>query len=230
MRPRLLDLFCGAGGVAMGYHRTGFSIYGVDNRPQKHYPFPFIQMDAMEAMDRLLRGEGLIFSNGETLYLVDFVAFHASPPCQRYTQMLNHGLTPRTNHPDLIYVIRDKVSGISKPFIIENVFGSPLVSPIMLCGEMFGLRVTRHRYFEASFVIPQPQHPKHKGKGIRKQNDGGFYYRVYGHETGKASWGEAMGIDWMRSPELAQSIPPAYTEYIGKYLLMNLDARVGAKQ
>jgi len=85
MKPKLLDLFCGAGGAAMGYHRAGFDPYGIDNKLQPHYPFPFLLMDALEAVDRLLRGEGLTFNNGETLYLADFLAFHASPPCQEYS-------------------------------------------------------------------------------------------------------------------------------------------------
>jgi len=85
----------------------------------------------------------------------------------------------------------------------------------MLCGEMFGLRVMRHRYFESSFPVVQPLHPRHDPRGaIRKQGDGGWYYRVYGHETGKAEWGKAMGIDWMRSPELAQAIPPAFARWV----------------
>lgn len=81
MKPKILDLYCCAGGVSVGYSRAGFDPYGIDTdtKPLKHYPFPYICMDALEAMDRLLRGEGLTFSNGETLYLKDFSAIHASP-------------------------------------------------------------------------------------------------------------------------------------------------------
>lgn len=173
-------------------------ITGVDIKPQPHYPFSFIQTDATTV----------------DLYGYDFI--WASPPCQRYTSMLNHGLTDRNGHPDLIARTRWRLVHALKPYVIENVPGAPLLNPITLCGEMFGLRVTRHRLFECSFPVEQPAHPKHRGHHIRKQNDGGYYYRVYGHETGKASWGAAMGIDWMRSPELAQAVPPAYSEWVIK--------------
>jgi hypothetical protein len=193
----VIDLFCGAGGAARGIELAcqdvgvAVTIIGVDNRPQPRYPYNFIQgeWDSVE-----LDG-------------ADFV--WASPPCQHYTQMLNHGRTDRAKHPDLISAVRTLT-----PHVIENVAHAPLESPGMLCGEMFGIRVTRHRFFECSFPISWPHHPRHRGKGHRKQGDGGFYYRVYGHETGKSEWGAAMGIDWMRSPELAQSVPPAYSRYI----------------
>ena len=184
----------------MGYHRVGFEVVGVDINTQPHYPFEFHQADAL------------------TYPLEGFDAYHASPPCQRYTSMLNHGLTPREKHSDLVAQTRSILIATGKPYVIENVRGAPLLRPIMICGETFGLRVTRHRYFECNFTLISPEHLPHRGTGIRKQNDGGYYYRVYGHETGKASWGKAMGINWMRTPELAQAVPPAYTEYIGCFL------------
>lgn len=206
MKPkRLLDLYCGAGGAAMGYYRAGFTeIVGIDIKPQPRYPFTFIQADALD----YLAEWGFVYD-----------AIHASPPCQRYTHMLNHGLTSREVHPDLVRPTRLALEATGKPFVIENVPGAPLLNPIVLCGEMFGLRVTRHRLFESNWMLLGPSHPRHQGSHIRKQNDGGYYFRVYGHETGKAEWGAAMGIDWMRSPELAQAVPPAYTEWIGKRIL-----------
>lgn len=197
---KVLDLFCGAGGAAMGLHRawSHAEITGVDLNLQPRYPFRFVHADALS------------FS------LRDFDFIWASPPCQRYTQMLNHGLTDRSNHPDYIATIRQRLQASGVPYVIENVPHAPLFNPVTLCGEMFTLRVTRHRLFECSFPVVQPEHLPHRGTHIRKQNDGGYYYRVYGHETGKASWGAAMGIGWMRAPELAQAVPPAYSEWIAR--------------
>jgi DNA (cytosine-5)-methyltransferase 1 len=49
-----------------------------------------------------------------------------------------------------------------KPYVIENVEGAPLINPAILCGTMFkGLRVLRHRLFEADFPIVVPPHGKH---------------------------------------------------------------------
>lgn len=184
----------------MGLNQAGYDVVGVDIKPQPRFPFKFTQADALTFP---LEGYDLIW---------------ASPPCQHYTQMLNHGLTPRTNHPDLIEATRDRLVKSGIPWVIENVAGAPLQSPIMLCGEMFGLRVMRHRFFETSFSVKQPLHPKHDPRGaIRKQGDGGWYYRVYGHETGKASWGRAMGIHWMKSYELAQAIPPLFARYVADW-------------
>jgi DNA (cytosine-5)-methyltransferase 1 len=186
-------------------------IIGVDIRPQPRYPFRFVRASVFD----------LTWNWG----IFDFI--WASPPCQRYTQMLNHGLTDRGNHPDSVAQTREHLTDSGKPYVIENVPHAPLVNPVMLCGEMFGLRVTRHRLFESSFPLPQPTHLRHRGTHIRKRNDGGYYYRVYGHETGKASWGAAMGINWMRSPELAQAVPPAYSEWIARQFQVYCDRDTG---
>src|SRR5574337_197100 len=209
-RLRALDLFCGAGGAAKGLQRAGFEVIGVDINPQPRYcGQAFVQEHALSYLDNC----------NPALY--DFV--WASPPCQHYTQMLNHGLTPRTKHPDLIAKTRTLLERYGIPWVIENVAGAPLNAPVMLCGEMFKLRVIRHRFFESCLKLRVPKHPAHDPRGaIRKQGDGGYYYRVYGHETGKAEWGSAMGIDWMKSPELAQAIPPAYSEYIVRQFLETL--------
>ncbi len=198
---RVLDLFCGAGGAARGikYACPKAEIIGIDIEPQPNYPFEFMQVDWL---------------TGAEAYRTWADFFWASPVCKRYTQMLNHGRTNRNRHPDFIPEVRNWLTGNAKPWVIENVAGAPLRNAGMLCGEMFNLRVQRHRFFETSFPVIFPMHIKHRGTGHRKQGDGGYYFRVYGHETGKRQWGAAMGIDWMRSPELAQAIPPAYSQYI----------------
>jgi len=224
-KPKLLDLFCGGGGASMGYHRAGFEVYGIDNKPQKHYPFPFLQMDALNAMDRLLRGEGLTFNNGETLYATDFDAYHASPPCQANTKKSANWGRNRTywyDHKDLIPETRVRLIATGRPFVIENVNGSPLNGSLMLCGTMFGLKIIKHRFFEFNWDMPlmAPLTCNHKG--------------VYNPWAGKGRSAdklrEAEGIDWMPisggasrkagyTGDLFNAIPPAYTEYIGKYLM-----------
>jgi site-specific DNA-cytosine methylase len=131
MRPRLLDLFCGAGGAAMGYHRAGFEVVGVDIEPQPRYPFEFHRADAM------------------TFPLDGFDAVHASPPCQHYAPVTRwRGLAD--NHPDLLPATVDRLTGAG-PWVIENIPFSPIIPDFILCGSMFGLKVRRHRWFLTSW-------------------------------------------------------------------------------
>jgi DNA (cytosine-5)-methyltransferase 1 len=211
-RPRLLDLFCGAGGCSVGYHRAGFEVVGVDIRPQKNYPFEFHQADAM------------------TFPLEGFDAIDASPPCQRYSitrRMHNDG----EDHPDLVAATRHRLIASGVPWIIENVVGSPLFNATTLCGLMFGLKVLRHRLFETSFMVMTPPHPKHPSGNLTNASRGyntgesGFVC-VAGHNFVREAGAQAMGIDWpMTRPELAQAIPPAYTEFIGGFLMEEIIRR-----
>jgi len=232
-RPRLLDLFCGAGGAGMGYYRAGFEVVGVDINSQPRYPFPFIQMDALLALRCLLDYRGLTFSNGEKLYLADFDAFHASPPCQRYSAVTK-ATGNEHKHPDLIDETRELLEKIGKPYVIENVMRAPLVNPLKLCGTMFGLHVIRHRLFECNppiYFAPKTckcrnQHTQIGGKhgflGRTYQNKKEGFITVIG-ATYKLEVGQwAMGIDWMTRKELSQAIPPAYTKYIGKRIMEQL--------
>lgn len=200
IKPRLLDLFCRAGGAAMGYHRAGFEVVGVDIKPQPHYPFEFHQADAF------------------TYPLEGFDAYHASPLCQKWTWASKRW---HKEWPDQITPIRQKLLNLLKPFIIENVPFSPLKNPLILKGTMFGLKVIRKRWFELHgfniWFLPSPVLPKSPVKS-------GQYQTVAGHggnskDCRLSTWQEAMGIDWMDNQELTQAIPPAYTEYIGRYLM-----------
>lgn len=208
MRPRLLDLFCGAGGAAMGYHRAGFDVVGVDIKPQPRYPFEFHQADALE----FLREHGH-----------EFDAIHASPPCQAYTR--GRKLQGNT-HPDLVAPVRDLLETTGKPYVIENVPGAPLVNPVVLEGQMFpGLRTQRKRLFETNWPLDvpilRPPPPARNAKMGRPVTPGEWMH-VVGHFSGLSEAREAMGIDWMGQHELAQAIPPAYTEFIGRRLLEEL--------
>lgn len=210
--PRLLDLFCCQGGAGMGYHRAGFEVVGVDIKPQPRYPFEFHQGDALE----------YVAAHGH-----EFDAIHASPPCQHYSIGAKFRGTAG-NHPDLVAKTRLAVRATGKPFVMENVPGAPLSKTVMLCGTMFGLGVIRHRHFEIHpdmlLFVPPCGH-------IGKVADG-HYATVAGHGGDGSNsyrvWAGAMGIDWMDKYGLSQSIPPAYTEYIGEYLMAAVRERVAA--
>lgn len=226
MRPRLLDLFCGAGGAAVGYDRAGWDLVGVDIAPQPNYPFEFHQGDALDVLRRMAAG-GTFDWLGPTL----FGAVHLSPPCQGYTALKAvHGNEwPMLVEPvrGLMEDWRSKPWGDGLPYVIENVQGSPLRRDLTLCGEMFGLSVIRHRYFElGGWSATQPEHVPHRGR-VRGWRHGtyydGPYLAVHGDGGGKGTvpeWQAAMGIDWTDTRhEIAEAIPPAYTEWIGRQLL-----------
>ena len=215
-KPRLLDLFCGGGGAAMGYYRAGFEVIGVDIKPQPHYPFAFIQADAIE----FLRARTGMFVDS----VMRFDAIHASPPCQPFTRaghlMRAQGHT--TSKPDLVDPTRSLLAESGLPWVMENVPGSPIRNPLMLCGSMFGLRVQRHRLFESNVLLQSPGPCRHREQG----RPVGVYHVMNDHvpqggTTAKTleEGQEAMGIDWMTWNELKEAIPPAYTEFIGRQLL-----------
>ncbi len=206
-KPRLLDLFSGAGGAAMGYHRAGFDVTGVDCVRQPRYPFPFVQADALEYVAR----------HGH-----EYDAIHASPPCQGYSEATPIAIRERL--PKLIPVTRQLLAGSGKPYVIENVEGArrELRSPVMLCGTMFGLRVWRHRYFEtAPFWCLSPAACCHKGRPVTLHT--GSNTRATRDCTGVAEARAAMGIDWMAKDELWEAIPPVYAEFIGRQLLQAVE-------
>lgn len=145
-KPRILDLFCCAGGVAMGYSQAGFEIVGVDIDPQPRFPFEFIQADALTL---------------DMKFIKSFDAIHASPPCQSYSDLAKRNGNAH-EWPRLVEPVREMLIKSGKPYVIENVEGAPLLNPVILCGTMFkGLRVLRHRLFEANFQIIAPPHGKH---------------------------------------------------------------------
>lgn len=221
-RPRLLDLFCKAGGAAQGYADAGFEVVGVDIAPQPRYPFQFIQADAMKLDEGFLSG---------------FHAIHASPPCQRYSDLARRNGNA-DDHPDLIEPVRMLLHFIGRPYVIENVEGAPLIDPVKLCGTMFpDLRVLRHRLFETDWPLVAPPHGRHplvytmdkrKGHFGRLDQETAFVQVTGGGNCSKAAAADAMGIDWMTKAELNEAIPPAYTRFIGEQLQAHLGLRRAA--
>ncbi|WP_431907278.1 DNA methylase [Amycolatopsis thermoflava] len=219
-RPRLLDLYCCAGGAAVGYHRAGFEVVGVDIAPQPNYPFEFHQADAID----------FVTAHGH-----EFDAVHASAPCQTHcTLTKGNRARPgwRDSHPDLVAPTREALIHTGRPFVMENVPTAPLRRDVVLCGEMFDLAVIRHRVFElGGWTTTPPAHRKHRGRvaGMRHgQWFEGPYFAVYGEGGGKgtiAQWQQAMGITWTGvRRELAEAIPPAYTHWIGTRLQYHITA------
>lgn len=216
---RLLDLFCGAGGAGMGYHRAGFDVTGVDVEPQPHYPFEFVQADAL------------------TFPLDGYDAIHASPPCQFYANLSGDG------HWRSIPPTRDRLEQSGLPYVIENIADAApdMHNPVRLCGSMFGLNVRRHRLFETTFPVMtstcwhagQDEIRAYYGKkGWLVWSPGGAQVQKKGRRPllrGSVDQApEDMGIDWMTWDELREAIPPAYTEHIGSYLMAELQARAAA--
>ena len=223
-KPRILDLFCGAGGAAMGYARAGFEVVGVDIKPQPRYPFEFIQADALEYVASIGAGGP------------HFDAIHASPPCQFYTRLRSLPWLRDREYWRSIPPTLAAVQATGLPWCVENVESQAAKDDLgtswLLCGTMFGLRwddgrpLYRHRLFAMSSFQLAPAHPKHSAvlvpgpllKNRGRLNNG---YVVGGHQNGIRAM-NALGIDWMTGNELSQAIPPAYTEHLGNTLLQEL--------
>lgn len=212
-KPRLLDLCCKAGGASMGYSRAGFEVVGVDLEPQPNYPFEFCQADAL------------------TFDLSGFDVVHVSPPCPGYSQATSFHRGARKKHPLLISAFRERLQAAGSLYVIENVekANAHMQNPILLCGEMFGLRTYRHRLFESNVELQVPFHPEHvipvAGPGAIAR--AGQYWSVGGHFGQKErAQREALGINWMKTQEeIANAIPPVYGEWIGRQLLQALGMR-----
>lgn len=218
-QPRLLDLFCGAGGCSVGYARAGFEVAGVDIEPHPDYPFRLVVADALTYLAAIdAAGKGV-------------AAIHASPPCQGYTTMANRyrgNGGPTDDHSQLIAVVRGALEATGLPYVIENVTGARphMRAPITLTGGMFGLRVERPRLFESNVPLTAP--PARKavdplgiygrspdGRRLWTRKDGSSLRAASSLAEGAA----AMGVDWMTAWEdVTEAIPPAYTEWIGQQL------------
>lgn len=261
-RPKLLDLFCCEGGASVGYNRAGFEVFGVDlfgyidkdgkrrGYTRVRYPFLSHQGDAVLALSRLLSGESLRFSADtldQELSLGDFDAIAASPPCQAYS-ITKHSHS--NEHPDLVAPIRWLLRQTGLPYVMENVPGAPLETPLTLCGTEFNLvaedddgrllHLKRHRLFESNLFLfgnggCQCLAFKRRGIGVGGAYGGGSVDRQHakevrrgGYTPGKHVREALLGIDWMTQNGLSQSIPPAYTEHIGTQLLAHIESELAA--
>ena len=223
-RPRLLDLFCGAGGAARGYADAGFEVVGVDIAPQPRYPYEFVQADALSILRGMVDYPSF---NGEMWRPGYFDAIHASPPCQAYS--ITKNFTGRTGHPDLLPETRRLLAASGLAWVIENVPGAPMRPDYKLCGCMFSLpRLRRERWFETSWQGLGMRAPCHHPEPVITVagHDVPSHQRKFGQTVSLATRKAAMGIDWMNRDELGQAIPPAYTRFIGEHLLAHLSTEV----
>lgn len=220
-RPKLLDLFCGAGGASMGYHRAGFDVVGVDREPHPDYPFRIVEADALSVLANIDE-------------LSQFAVIAASPPCQGYTTMSNRWRGnggAADGWERLIAEVRHYLVAWGGPYVIENVPGArkAIRDPVILRGGMFGLGVDRPRLFETNMDLgPLPRnlgvtnpvgvHGKLDGRRLFTRKDGSIQRAARTLEEGR----RAMGIDWMEWEDLTEAIPPAYTEFIGAQLIDHL--------
>lgn len=220
MRPLALDLFCKAGGASMGLHQAGFDVIGCDIERQPHYPFTFVQADALAHPFDLSR----------------FAFVWASPVCKRYSRIWRGQEHRRDDYPDQIEPVRQVLLTSGRPFAIENVIGAPMRCDVLLTGAQFGLPIVRDRQFEIhGFRAPFGLHPQHfrettKNGGLAMVAGGGGAMKGWNIENwykpevrarlsarnSVRGWREAMGIEWMTRGELAQAIPPAYAKFIGE--------------
>jgi DNA (cytosine-5)-methyltransferase 1 len=199
-RPRLLDLFCGAGGASTGYWRAGFDVEGVDNAHLPSYPYDYT------------------CASWDEFSFDGFDVIHASPPCQAYSAM--SACRPGHDYPDLIAPVREALEAWGGPYVIENVVGAPLKDPVMLCGLMFDRPLHRHRLFESNVPLTVPDHPVHTVPTSRAGHwTPGTIMSVAGHVAPIAHARAIMGIDWCPREELVEAIPPYYAEHIGRQVL-----------
>lgn len=206
MKPRLLDLFCCAGGAARGYQLAGFHVTGIDIKHQPRYIGDvFIQADAL----------AYVAQHGH-----EYDVIHASPPCQEYSKASKQWRLAGKEYPDLVAATRAALQATGKPYIIENVPDAPLINPTILSAELFGINIARTRLFETSFylpfvLLPPPRKPVKMGRPVKE----GDVLTPVGNFSGVPYARRQMGCEWMNQDELAQAIPPAMTQWIGERLL-----------
>ena len=206
---KLLDLYCCGGGAGYGYELAGFDVTGVDIETQPNHRGKFILDDAIQYLKN---------------HYQEYDIIHASPPCQKYSKSSMQFRLIGKEYPDLIEITRNELIKTGKPYIIENVPGSPLIDPVILCGSMFGMRTYRHRHFESNMPLSAPIHLKHivANAKMGRKAKANENIQYVGHFSGLKEVRDMTGLYWLNQYELAQSVPPQYTEYIGKKVMWYL--------
>ena len=206
---KLLDLYCCGGGAGYGYEKAGYDVTGIDIEPQPKHRGKIIIADAIEYLKA---------------HFQEYDVIHASPPCQKYSMSSMQFRKAGKEYADLIEITRKELIKTGKPYIIENVPGAPLHNPIELCGAMFGMRTYRHRLFESNMPIKAPEHPEHKNPNAKmgRKAKSHEHIQYVGHFSGVKEVQEMTGLHWLGQYELAQSIPPQYTEYLGNQIRLFL--------
>jgi len=198
-----------------GYVQAGFDVIGVDINPQPHYPYAFVQADALAILKNI------------DLSSVAFV--HASPPCQAHTRAkhLRDAQGGTSKYLDLLTPTLELLRELDVPYVVENVPGAPgMENAVIECGSAYGLGVRRHRLFLSDDFDLVGSGCKHKEQGrpwgvyhVPSDNipQGGRTARNVEH--GREVMGVTREIPWN---SLKEGFPPAYTRHIGEQIMEQL--------
>lgn len=225
MKPRLLDLFSGAGGAARGYQLAGFHVTGVDNRPQPRYAGDVFELgDALE----------YLAAHGR-----EYDAIHASPPCTDHTELAFGVRGRRKPHGTgwLLPATIEMLAQLGQPYVVENVPRADMPGAFVLCGRSFGIeRLKRHRKFLTNVPVLVPPCACRRGMqtvgvyGDLSRNDRSMGRNPDGYpriRAGVATARDLLDCPWMTAEDLSQAIPPAYTQFVGERLLEHLAQLAG---
>jgi DNA (cytosine-5)-methyltransferase 1 len=234
-RVKLIDAYAGEGGAGKGYMLAEFCVTPVDNSRARLKRYP-VQCAAAEP----ILGDAIetILTRGH-----EFAAGHGSPTCTGYSRGTAAIPDRLTRYDRLIGVTREAFREVGLPYVIENVADArrELEDPVMLCGRMFGLGtddddgtplvMDRHRLFETSFPLEQPEHRKHDRSvqvagsygGARRDKVEARTIRKGGYVPSYAVQQRLLGTPWMSEKGCQLSIPPVYTAWIGVHLMRFLE-------
>lgn len=184
---------------------------GLDNDPRvgRYYPYEFVCQDAL----RLDPASGRFVAALEPDYLREFDFVHLGGPCQPWSKMVSCRPGLREQYVDLIEPLRPVLAASGVPYVIENVEGAPLLSPVWLCGLMFDKLLYRHRGFEAGngLVLSPLHHPAHVLSASKAGHwVPGTVMSIAGHVAPIAMARDLMGVTRRVPREMLTEAAPAY--------------------